>query len=108
MKYFYSHLIEIESIVVELDKLDLSTEQKRHLANLIDSSLHHAILDAVLSQLSPQDKKVFLQALKEDNHSKIWKFLNEKVGNVEEKIKKAASDLTEELHKDLDEAKKHK
>ena len=106
--FFYSHLIEIESIVIELDKLDLSPEQKEHLTNLIDSSLHHTILDAVLSQLSPQDKKVFLKSLEEDDHSKIWKFLNEKIDSVEEKIKKTASDLKSELHKDLDEARQRR
>lgn len=106
--FFYSYLIEIESIVVELDKLDLSPEQKVHLTSLIDSSLHHMILDAVLSELSPQDKKAFLQALKTDDHSKIWKFLNEKVDKMEEKIKKTASDLKNELHKDLDEARQRR
>lgn len=105
MKHFYSHLIEIESIIVELDKLDLSQEQKIHLAGLIDSSLHHTILDAVLSELTPSDKRVFLNHLKEDDHSKIWKFLNEKVDNIEDKIKKAAGDLKTQLHKDLKEAK---
>lgn len=106
MALFYSHLIEIESIIVELDKLDLSNEQKHHLAGLIDSSLHHTVLDAVLSELSPQDKKVFINYLREDDHSKIWKFLNEKLENIEEKIKKAADGLKKELHKDLAEAKK--
>lgn len=107
-KYFYTHLIEVESIVVELDKLDLSKEQKVHLTNLIDSSLHHTILDAVLSELNPQDKKAFLQILREEDHGKIWKFLNEKVDKVEEKIKQTATELKKELHKDIEEAKKHK
>ncbi|OGE29351.1 hypothetical protein A2867_03290 [Candidatus Daviesbacteria bacterium RIFCSPHIGHO2_01_FULL_40_11] len=105
MKQFYSHLIEIESIVVELDKMDLTEEQKVHLTGLIDSSLHHTILDAVLSELSPQDKRVFLNHLQDGDHSKIWKFLNEKVDNIEDKIKTTADDLKEELKKDLKEAK---
>ena len=101
MKQFYSNLIEIESIVIELDKMDLSDAQKLHLTSLIDSSLHHTVLDAVLSELSETDKKVFLSRLKEGSHSKIWQFLNEKVNNIEDKIKKAADDLTKELHEDL-------
>lgn len=105
MKYFYTHLIEIESIIIELDKLDLTTEQKVHLTGLIDSTLHYTVLDAVLSELSPQDKKGFLHHLKEDDHSKIWQFLNEKVDNIEEKIKKTASDLKIKLHRDLKEVK---
>lgn len=106
--FFYSHLIEIESIIIELDKLDLSSEQKAHLTGLIDSSLHHTVVDAVLSQLDPQDKKAFLQSLKEDDNDKIWKFLNEKVGSIEEKIKKAADDLKSELHEDLKEARQRR
>ncbi len=101
MKQFYSHLIEIESIVIELDKMDLSDAQKLHLTSLIDSSLHHTVLDAVLSELSETDKKVFLNCLKEGSHGKIWQFLNEKVDNIEDKIKKTADDLTKELHEDL-------
>lgn len=102
---FYSHLIEIESIIIELDKMDLSKGEKDHLTSLIDSTLHNTILDAVLSELSPQDKRVFVNHLKEGSHDKIWQFLNEKVENIEDKIKKAAGELKSELHKDLQEAK---
>lgn len=105
MKQFYTHLIEIESIITELDKLDLSVGQKVHLTGLIDSSLHHTILDAVLSQLTPQDKRIFLNHLKEDDHGKVWEFLNEKVDNIEGRIKKAAEDLKDELHSDIKKAK---
>lgn len=108
MTFFYSHLIEIESVIMELDKMDLNPEQKLHLAQLLDSSLHHTILDAIFSELSQEDKKVFASHLQEGKHDKIWKFLQEKVDNVEDKIKKTAGDLKEQLHKDLKEAKKVK
>ena len=106
MKYFYSHLIEIDSITANLDKLDLSDEEKLHLANLLDSSLHHTILGAILSQLSDSDKRVFIQQLSEGNQDKIWEFLNGKINGVEDKIKKAAQDLKTELHEDIKEAHK--
>lgn len=106
MKQWYAHLIEIESIIVELEKLDLSREEKLHLTHLVDSSLHHTILDAVFSQLKEEDKRALISHLKEGNHNKIWKFLNEKVAGVEDKIKKAAEDLKKELHKDLKRARK--
>lgn len=106
--FFYSHLIEIESVIIEFENLNLSKEQKVHLSSLIDSSLHHTILDAVLSQLSSEDKRVFLNHLKEDDRDKIWKFLNEKIDKVEEKIKKAADDLKSEIQKDLKEARQRR
>ncbi len=108
MKHFYSHLIEIDSIIVKLDEMDLTKEEKLHLAHLVDSSLHHTILDAILSNMKDEDKRVFINHLNDGNHDKIWKFLNEKVSEVEIKIKKAADSLKVELHKDLKEAKKIK
>ena len=105
MKKWYTHLIEIESITKELDKMDLSSEEKLHLAHLVDSSLHHTILDAVLSQLSNKDKEVFLNHLKEEDHDRIWQFLNEKVQDIEEKIQNAAEELKNKLKKDLKETK---
>lgn len=106
MKHFYSHLIELESTVIELDKLNLSEEEKIHLTRLIDSSLHNTILDAILSELSEEDKKVFLKHIHESSHDKIWQFLNEKVDNIEDKIKQTAKNLKDELDKDIEEAKK--
>lgn len=105
MKYFYSHLIEIKSVLEKLDKLDLHYEQKVHLTSLIDSSLHHTILDAILSHLNPQDKRVFIQHVTIGDHNEIWKFLNEKIDGVEDKIKKVAEDLKIQLHEDINKAK---
>ncbi len=108
MKNWYSHLIETESIMIELDQMNLSSEEKLHLAHLVDSSLHNTILDVVLSQLSEQDKRKFVNHLSENNHEKIWNFLNEKIDGIESKIKKAAEDLKSEMNKDLKEAKKRR
>lgn len=106
--YFYTHLIKLESIIVELDKMDLTQEQKSHLASLVDSSLHQTILNAIFAELSDADKRIFVQHLDQKDHAKVWRFLTEKVDRVEDKIKKAAEELKHQLHKDLREAKKHK
>ena len=108
MKYWYSHLVEIDSIMIGLEQLDLSTQEKLHLAKLADSSLQHTILDMVLSQLSKEDKVKLISYLKKDDHNQIWKFLNEKVDDIEEKVKKTAKDLKEVLICDLKEAKRLK
>ncbi len=108
MNYFYSHLIEIDSVFEQLDKMGLSNEEKLHLGQLLDSSLHHTILDAILSELSDSDKRAFMQHLSEGKHDQIWKFLNEKAIGVEDKIKKVAKDLKQELYEDIREAHKIK
>ncbi len=105
MKQWYTHLVEIESVIIELDKMDLSKGEKLQLAHLIDSSLYHTILDTVLSQLQKEDKKSFLVHLKNGDHDKIWAFLDSRVENIEIQIRKAVDDLREKLHKDIKEAR---
>lgn len=105
MKKFYSHLVEFESILIELDDLDITDKQRFHLAGLIDTSLHHTILDAVLSELSESDKKEFLRHLTSGEDDKIWELLDTKVDQIEDKIKDAADKLKTEIKKDIKEAK---
>lgn len=101
---FYSHLIEIDSIIHELDKMNLSVSEKVELVTLIDKSLHNKILDVVLSELSQSDKRAFVASVTFEENEKIWKFLNHKVDKIEDKIKKAVQDLKEELHQDINQA----
>lgn len=108
MTFFYTHLVDIESVIANLDELDLKPEQKIHLTALIDSAFHSTILDLVLSQLQEEDKKAFVGHLTRNEHENIWKLLNDRIDNIEEKIKKVAEDLKKELHQDLDHAKKVK
>lgn len=98
----------MESVFIELDQLDLNDEQRHQLGSLIDANLHHTILDAILTELNPEDKKVFLEYLSKDDHDKIWEHLNSKVDNIEEKIKNAAEQLKKELDEDIKESKKVK
>jgi hypothetical protein len=107
MKYFFTKYIVIEDLIAELDSLDLSPEEKHHLSGLVDSSLHSAILDEVLSNLNSADKKTFLEKLDKDpENEELTDFLKERIGNIEDKIKKVSDDLVKELHEDVKESKK--
>lgn len=102
-KHFYSHLIEIDSLVIKLHATNMTKEEKEHLLSLAESTVHHKIVDAILSELSAEDKKEFLSHVRDDSHEKIWDLLQNKVDGVEEKIKKAADEISRELHKDIEE-----
>ena len=103
--HFYSKLVTTDSFVAALNELNLTDDQKTHLLGIVESSLHHAILDAILSELSEKDKKIFLEKLDENNDEKIWNFLNEKIDKIEEKILQTAEGLKKELHQDIEETK---
>lgn len=104
-KYFYTHIIDTSTLSLELGSMDLTPQERMHLISLMDSNIHHEILDLILSELKPIDKKTFLTHLASENHDKVWKLLNEKVENIEEKIKKTADELKKELHKDIKETR---
>ena len=109
-KYFYSHIVETSSISLALGNLDMTAEERSHLLSLVESNIHHAILDTILSELTPEDKKKFLEHLSAEDHERIWKFLNEKVEvslvlDTGASIMMLRKDVVEKLGMDLDNVK---
>ncbi len=103
-KFFYNHLIEIDTIVVELEALDLTKEEKEELLMLAENNIHHRVIDVVLSELEEGDKKVFLALVLGGDHNEIWKMLSFKVVDAEEKIRKAAKELKAKILDDIKQA----
>jgi hypothetical protein len=104
-KRFYGHLVETDSVVVKLHELQMSEEEKAQLVDLMESHLDHVILDAILSELSEEDKILFMQELASDNDDSIWEFLKKRIDHIEDKIATAAEALKKELHEDIKEVK---
>ena len=104
-KHFFSHLVQLDAIHLHIEELALEDSQREEIIELIDNSLYHTILDAILSELSEEDKKIFLSHMVEDDHDKIWKLLNSKIENIDDKIKKAAEVIKKELHEDIESTK---
>lgn len=105
MKKFYSHLVEIESLTVELDSIGLEDHEKHELAQLVDSNIHNVVMDAILSKLNKEDKRKFAEIVLSDDHKKTWDFLKDKTNGIEDDIKKAAGDFKKKLHEDVKEAR---
>ncbi|KKQ57322.1 MAG: hypothetical protein US77_C0022G0013 [Microgenomates group bacterium GW2011_GWC1_38_14] len=103
-KAFYSHLIDTSSISLALGDMELTQEERIHLISLVESSLHHAVLDMILSELNEGDREEFVKQLADEDDEKIWNFLNKKIDNIEKKIRNTAEELKKELHKDIKES----
>lgn len=107
--HFYSHLVEIETVVTELDVLELSSEERNELIKIIEMTIHHVVLNTVLAALEEADKREFLSRLAGNDHVEIWKILTAKVPDVHEKIRKSAHTVKKEMSDDIKEThKKHK
>lgn len=101
IKHFYSFLIEHETLILELDNLELSIKEKEHLVSIAESSIHYVVIDTVLSELPEKEKKTFLTNLKAADHEKIWKHLYKATEDIEEKIINAVNVLKKDLIKEV-------
>ncbi len=101
MKYFYSHIIEIEDLHKALEDAGFEDHERKELVLIAEESMYHIVIDTILSELAEEDKKTFLTHLHEENHENIWSYLKEKVENVEEKVHTAGSAFLRKLHKDI-------
>ena len=104
-KHFYSHLVDDGALTLELEALELDKEEQEELQEMISANLHHAILEAILDELSEEDKIIFLQHMAHNNHDKVWEHLKVKIENIEDKIKATADSLMEELERDIQSVK---
>jgi hypothetical protein len=105
VKHFYSFVVETETLFLEIESLEISDSEKSHLKSLAESHIHHSILDTILTELEPSDKKQFITHLNTLDHTGIWKFLHSKIENAEDKIKLAAHVIKKDLLKDIKEVK---
>lgn len=104
-KHFYSEHITTDSLRKALEELPMETHEREELHTLIESSLHHAILDAVLSQLPEEDKKTFLLHITKENHTVTWDFLKERIENIDIVIKQTGESILTSFHADIQELK---
>lgn len=109
MTYFYSHLIQVDDLVVALEELDLDTHHKHHLSTLADSTIHQSILELILNKLSPTEKVEFVKMINDNpNDPKLILYLKERVEGIEDEIKDTVEKIKQDLHQDIQEVKSKK
>ncbi len=101
MAHFYSHIIKTDIIHEALDGVEIEGHERIELLQIAESGVHHVVIDTILSELSEEDKKKFLEHLSQEDHENIWGLLKEKVEGAEDKISKAAHSFLEKLHHDV-------
>ena len=105
-KQFYWSLVETTDITLELGEIDLTPEERIHLLSLVDANIHSAVINTVLSELSNENKKIFLNNLASDDHDITWKHLRKETKNLDGKIIKAVSALKKEFLNDIKKERK--
>lgn len=99
--HFYHSIVSMESLRVRLDLFEFSPEERERLMEVAERTLHHSILDLVLSELNEEDRKLFLAHHAAEDHDEVWRLLTGNIKNIEKKIKVTAESVSHKLHKDL-------
>lgn len=104
-KIFYDHLIVFEELIAELNSLD--NESKQEIIGLMDETLHHHILDTILTHLPKEHHGEFLERFHKAPHDpELLLFLKQyAVVDIEEKIKEKAKKVKRGLLSELKKSK---
>lgn len=101
IRHFYSHIIETDSIVLELETLDISKNEKHHLIEIMESSIHLSVMDSILSELPKEHRKAFLSHVNDKKHEQAWKLIDSTIKDVRNLILKSAGRVKKELLEDI-------
>ncbi len=93
-KIFYDHLVVHEEITAELDKYNIRVEEKEELIQLVDQTLHHHVLDVILTHLPKEKHEEFLTKFHKAPHDES---LLDYIKDFEEEIIKEAKKVKLEL-----------
>ncbi len=99
--HFYAHIYDPEDIRNQLEVLDINDHEKEHLTIIIQSTLHHAVIDIILEELHDDHKHVFMKHITDENHDDTWSFIEENIDDPETKIRSAIEGVTNELLEDI-------
>jgi hypothetical protein len=87
-KLFYDHLINLQKIQSKLDTYGLSEKEKKELLRIVDATIHHEVMNVILSHLPRKHHEEFLEQFTHHPHDKKHlTYLQEKIEvNIEGKI----------------------
>ncbi len=98
-KIFYDHLIIIDSVTEVLDRQSLTIEERKEVLNSVDETLHHHVLDVILTNLPSEHHQKFLSHFHQaPQDRRLLAFLKEKtVIDIEKEILKEVKKVQKEV-----------
>lgn len=96
---FYDHLIGLEEISLNLKKYNLQREEYDELIAIAGETLHHHVLNIILTHLPKEKHEIFLETFYITPHDpKLMDFLkNEGLIEIEEKISTGIKKIRTEI-----------
>ncbi|MCL4390292.1 MAG: hypothetical protein M1484_00030 [Patescibacteria group bacterium] len=108
VKIFYDHLVLREEVIAVLDKHEIAVEEREELIELVDETLHHRVLDVILTHLPAAKHEEFLTKFHQAPHDpKLLNYLQAQTPvDIEAAIRAAAAAAKQELLDEIKRARK--
>ena len=101
MSILVKHFVNNPKVVLEINELPLSEEEKIKLTETVILLYHQNLLSKFLEKLEAEDKKLLLEKLLQDSQTEAITFLREKIMNIESVVSDAIVELEEQILNDL-------
>ena len=98
MKIFYDEIIQIGELMTHIQHLEIDTQEKEELANLVDETVHHEMVSVILTHLPEEHHEEFLERFQAKPHDpNLLEYLKVKVEGIEEKLEKKGKEIREKI-----------
>ena|SRR3989344_261773 len=101
MSVLVEHFVKEPKIFIEIEKFNLGKEESERLTQLVTLLYHQKLLNRFLDYLEEEDKKVFLELVVAGTNENYLEFLHQKIGNLEEVVVSAITDIESQIMEDL-------
>lgn len=101
MSILIEGFIKWGKINLELEQLDLQTEEKEKILKMAYELVELKLLDLVLEKLEEKDKELFMEQFHGGSVEIAAEFLREKIAGIEELLSERASLLEAEIVEDV-------
>lgn len=100
--FFYDHLIEPQRIAEHVERLNMTNDERDHFITIVRSTIHHDIMDEVLSRLPHEHKDPFLDHVALDKHDEALQLLSQHIADLEELVHQIADVHLVQLRQDVE------
>ena len=98
MKIFYDEIIQIGELMTHIQHLEIDTQEKEELAQMVDETVHHEMLSVILTHLPEEHHEEFLERFQAKPHDpSLLEYLKVKVEGIEEKLEKKGKEIREKI-----------
>jgi hypothetical protein len=106
MSLFYDHLTNLSEIDRELEELIVEHHEKAHLLEIVDSALHHSVMETILTELPAEHHQHFLREFAIRPHDKDHLvYLIQFSPDIESKIRTKAESTKKKFKEEIKKAK---